>query len=38
MNKFIAGLMTGVIAGIVIVTGVAVAICPHPEHLDEYAT
>ena len=37
MSKFIAGLITGTIAGVVIVTGVAVLISPHPEHLDEYA-
>lgn len=37
MNRFIAGLITGLIAGVVIVTGVAVLVCPKPEHLDEYA-
>lgn len=37
MNKFIAGLITGVIAGVAVVIGVEVAICPKPEHLDEYA-
>lgn len=36
MNKFIAGLITGVIAGVAIVTGVAVLICPRPEHLEEW--
>lgn len=34
MNKFIAG----VVAGILISIGFMILMCPHPEHLDEYAS